>query len=212
MVTGPVTVAAADLGASSGRVMAGTAGPGVLAVREVHRFGNAPVRVHGTLHTDVLRLYAEVLTGLRLAGRAGGVASIGIDSWGVDYGLIDAAGALAGNPVYYRDARTDGVLPRILARVDAAGLYQVTGIQQLPINTLTQLVAAAGSPQLAAARTLLMIPDLLGYWLAGSAGAEVTNASTTQLLDVTTRTWATGLMARLQIPAGLFPPVRQPGD
>jgi rhamnulokinase len=216
-MTKTAAVAAADLGASGGRVMVGEVGPDSLAVREAHRFGNAPVAVPAgagrhSLHTDVLRLHAEVLAGLRAAGQAAELSGVGIDSWGVDYGLLDGDGALLGNPVHYRDARTDGVLPQVLARVSAAELYAVTGIQQLPINTLCQLMAAAGSAQLAAARTLLLIPDLLGYWLTGSEGAEVTNASTTQLLDVRSRSWAGGLMRRLGIPAALFPPLRQPGE
>jgi rhamnulokinase len=130
----------------------------------------------------------------------------------VDYGLLDADGDLLGNPRHYRDGRTDGVLPQLLARVPAAELYQVTGIQQLPINTICQLVAAAGTPQLAVAETLLLLPDLLGHWLTGSRGAELTNASTTQLLDVRERDWATGLMRRAGIPPALFPPLRQPGE
>ncbi len=126
----------------------------------------------------------------------------------MDYGLLDAAGTLIGNPVHYRDARTE----HVRLSMPAAEIYAITGIQQLPINTLCQLTAAAGSPELAAARTLLLLPDLLGYWLTGAAGAEVTNASTTQLLDVRTRQWATGLMARAGIPPAIFPPLRQPGE
>jgi rhamnulokinase len=211
-MTATTAVAAVDLGASGGRVMLGQVGPDSLAVRELHRFANAPVSVLGHLHTDVLRLHAEILAGLGVAGRDVELASVGIDSWGVDFGLLDADGALAGNPLHYRDARTQGVLPRILSRVSAAELYAITGIQQLPINTLCQLVAAAGTPQLKSARTLLLLPDLLGYWLTGSIGAEVTNASTTQLLDVRARAWATELMRRTGIDEGLFPPLRQPGD
>ena len=119
----------------------------------------------------------------------------------MDYGLLDAAGALIGNPVHYRDSRTDGVT----VPVPAETLYAVTGIQHLPINTIYQLAAAAGTPALSAARTLLLIPDLLAYWLTGSVGVEVTNASTTGLLDVTTRTWAAGLIEQAGIPAGPLP-------
>ena len=205
-------VAAVDLGASGGRVMAGRAGPGLLELTEAHRFPNVPVPAGGTLHWDILRLYAGVLDGLRAVSRDFELASVGVDSWGVDYALLDASGALLGNPVHYRDARTDGISGRVLARVPAAELYAVTGIQQLPINTIYQLAAAAGTPQLRAARTLLLIPDLIGYWLTGEAAAEVTNASTTQLLDVRAQAWATGLMERAGIPAGIFPPLRRPGD
>jgi rhamnulokinase len=192
--------------------MVGQVSADSLAVHELHRFANAPVSVLGHLHTDILRLHAEMFAGLRAAGRSHQLASVGIDSWGVDFGLLDAEGDLTGNPVHYRDARTDGVLPLLLARASPDVLYATTGIQQLPINTLCQLVAAAGTPQLETARTLLLIPDLLGYWLTGEAGAEVTNASTTQLLNVSTRTWATSLMVQTGIDPGLFPPLRQPGD
>ena len=153
-----------------------------------------------------------MLDGLGPPPTGGELASAGIDSWGVDYGLLDSGGALLGNPVHYRDA------PDRRRRGPGAGedpgreLYAVTGIQQLPINTICQLVAAAGTPQLQAAATLLLIPDLLGYWLTGSAGAEITNASTTQLLDVRAQAWATSLMDRAGIPPGLFPPLRRPGE
>jgi rhamnulokinase len=210
-VTSHATVAAVDLGASGGRVIVGRVGTGLLELREAHRFPNIPVRLSGTLHWDILRLYGDVIDGVRAASRLGELASVGIDSWGVDYGLLDESGALLGNPVHYRDSRTDGVVPRVLKRISAAELYALTGIQQLPINTLYQLAAAAGTPALDAARTLLLIPDLFVYWLTGIIGAEVTNASTTQLYDVRARSWATSVMERLGIRAGMFPPLRQPG-
>jgi rhamnulokinase len=205
-------VAAVDLGASGGRVMVGQVGHGQLDLHEAHRFANTPVRVLGTLHWDILGLYRGMLDGLGAAARAFDLASVGIDSWGVDYGLLDAGGALLGNPVHYRDTRTDGVVGEVLAKIPAADLYAVTGIQQLPINTIYQLAAAARTPQLAAARTLLLIPDLLAYWLTGEIGAEVTNASTTQLYDTRTRDWAWDLIGRAGLPAGLFPALREPGS
>ena len=211
-VTGTAVMAAADLGASAGRVVVGRVRSGLLELREAHRFPNTPVSAGGTLHWDILSLYRGVLDGLRAAAEGGELASAGIDSWGVDYGLLDASGALLGNPVHYRDRRTDGAVERVLARIPAEELYAATGIQQLAINTICQLTAAADTPQLEAAGTLLLIPDLLGYWLTGSAGAEITNASTTQLLDVTARGWATSLIGRAGIPPGIFPPLRQPGD
>jgi rhamnulokinase len=207
-------VAAADLGASSGRVMLARVGPGQLSLEETHRFPNVPVRAGGTLHWDILALYRELLDGIAAAATAaeGELASVGIDSWGVDYGLLDAAGALLGNPVHYRDDRTAGMAEKVWAKVSAAELYAVTGLQHLPFNTLYQLAAAAGTPQLAAARTLLMIPDLLAYWLTGEAGAERTNASTTQLYDARRGEWARELIERAGIPASLFPPLRSPGE
>ena len=216
-----VAVAAVDLGASGGRVMvgqvsgghhaAGRGGADQLELHEAHRFPNTPVRVLGTLHWDILGLYRGMLDGLGAAARSFELASAGIDSWGVDYGLLGAGGALLGNPVHYRDRRTDGVLGDVLARIPAADLYAVTGVQQLPINTIYQLAAEARTPQLAAARTLLLIPDLLAYWLTGEIGAEVTNASTTQLYDTQARDWAWDLIGRAGLPAGLFPALRQPG-
>ena len=183
-----VAVAAVDLGASSGRVMVGRVGQGVLQLVEVNRFPNQPVVVRGSMYWDILALYRGVLDGLRAAGRqAAPLASIGIDSWAVDYGLLDESGGLLENPRHYRDRRTEGVMARVLLDVPAARLYEVTGLQLLPFNTIFQLVAARGTPTLEAARTLLMIPDLLSYWLTGEIGAEVTNASTTQLFDVRNR-------------------------
>jgi len=206
-------VTAVDLGASGGRVMVGVVDAGdQLKLREMHRFPNVPVRVLGTLHWDILALFQGVLDGVRAAARAGDVASVAIDAWGVDYGLLDSGGALLGNPVHYRDTRTEGVPGRVLRQVPAAELYAITGIQQLPLNTIFQLAAAAGTPQLAAADTLLMIPDLLAFWLTGQTGAEVTNASTTQLYDVRAQTWATSVMTRVGIPPEIFPPLRRPGE
>ncbi|HWG02721.1 MAG TPA: rhamnulokinase family protein [Trebonia sp.] len=203
-----VVVAAVDIGASSGRVIAARVARSVVELHEVSRFANEPVRAGGTLYWDILRIHGAVRAGLSAAASSFRLDSAGIDSWGCDYGLLDATGALTGNPVHYRDARTEGVT----VPVPAADLYAATGLQHLPFNTIYQLAAAAGTPALGAARTLLLIPDLLAYWLTGAVGAEVTNASTTALLDVTTRTWATGLMRRAGIPPGLFPPLRQPGE
>ncbi|HEY7278860.1 MAG TPA: rhamnulokinase family protein [Trebonia sp.] len=202
------TVAAVDLGASGGRVIAGRVSRDGVELHEVSRFPNEPVRAGGTLHWDILRLHANVVAGLRAASAAFPLASAGIDSWGCDYGLLDGDGALIGNPVHYRDRRTEGVS----VPVPPGELYAVTGIQHLPFNTIFQVAAAAGTPALACARTLLLIPDLLAYWLTGQVGAEVTNASTTALLDVSSRTWAAGLMERAGIRPGLFPTLRQPGD
>ena len=150
----------------------------------------------GTLHWDILALYRGVLDGIAVRPRAAApaeLASVGIDSWGVDYGLLDAAGALLGNPVHYRDDRTAGVAERVWPRVAEAELYAVTGIQHLPFNTIYQLAAAAGDARSWTRRgTLLLIPDLLAYWLTGEAGAERTNASTTQLYDARRGEWAPG--------------------
>jgi rhamnulokinase len=201
--------AAVDLGASSGRVMVGRAGPDTLELTEAHRFPNRPVRVPEGLRWDILALYAGVLDGLRAAGQ---VDSVGIDSWAVDHGLLDADGALLGNPVHYRDTRTEGIAEKVWATVPAAELYAATGLQYAPFNTLYQLTAARESAQLRHAERLLLIPDLLSYWLTGEQGTELTNASTTQLIDPRTREWSYDIAARLGIDLGLFAPLRQPGD
>ncbi|HYU50790.1 MAG TPA: rhamnulokinase family protein [Candidatus Limnocylindria bacterium] len=206
-------VAAVDLGASSGRVMVGRVGPNDLELTEVHRFPNDPVRLPDGLHWDILRLYREVLAGLREATRAAdGLMSIGIDSWAVDYGLLDEAGSLLGDPYHYRDGRTAGAVGAVHEIIEPADLYARTGLQFLPFNTIYQLAAARGSAAFEAARTMLLIPDLLGYWLSGMRVAEITNASTTGLLDVHRRTWDLELIKSLAIPPSLFAPLGAPGD
>ena len=199
-------LAAVDLGASSGRVMLGRVGPRELELTEAHRFWNGPVRLGDTLHWDILHLYREILVGLRSTD---GVDGIGIDSWAVDYGLLDRSGRLIGNPVHYRDSRTDGVMERVLQRVSADALYAVTGLQQLPFNTIYQLAAEQDLEQ---AETLLMIPDLLNYWLTGQIGAEATNASTSQLYNVRARGWSETLAQQIGVPARLLPEIREAGQ
>lgn len=206
----PLRLVAVDLGATSGRVMVGTVGAGLLELEEVRRFANAPVRAGGTLSWDILGIHREVLTGLRIAGATGPVDAIGIDSWAVDYGLLDDTGMLVGNPVCYRDARTDGVRERVVKTIGEEDLYAVTGLQQLPFNTLYQLVSEHRLAERAA--TMLLIPDLLAYWLTGEAGAEHTNASTTQLYDVRRRSWSEDLVRRAGLPTGILPPLRDPGS
>jgi rhamnulokinase len=192
--------------------MVGRVGPDTLELIEAHRFPNTPVDVLGTLHWDVLALYRGVAEGLRTAARlAPGLASVGVDSWAVDYGLLDEHGLLVSNPRHYRDARTAGVMEKVLADIDATWLYQRTGLQQLPFNTIYQLVAEAETGGLDRAQTMVMIPDLITYWLTGRIGAEATNASTTQLYDVHARTWAGDLIDRLGLPRRIFPDLREPG-
>jgi rhamnulokinase len=186
-------------------------GSGQLAMTEVHRFANRPVHIGQTWHWDILGLYREVLDGVRRAG-TDGLDGIGIDSWAVDYGLLDSAGALIGNPVCYRDERTDGVMQRVLAQLGAARVYEMTGLQNLPFNTIYQLSAAQGTPALTAARRMLMLPDLLTYWLTGQQGTEITNASTTGLLSPRTRKWAWELISGLGLESGLFTALREPGE
>jgi rhamnulokinase len=211
-VTGRL-VAAVDLGASSGRVMVGRVAPNDLELTEVHRFTNEPVLLPDGLHWDILRLYREVIAGLREAGRAAdGLVSIGVDSWAVDYGLLDYAGSLLGNPYHYRDDRTAAGVRAAHEVIAPADLYARNGLQFLPFNTLYQLAAARQLSAFAAARSVLLMPDLFGYWLTGVKAAERTNASTTGLLDARTGAWAQDLMKALDIPPALFPGLRNPGD
>jgi rhamnulokinase len=211
-VTGRL-VAAVDLGASSGRVMVGRVAPNELELTEVHRFPNEPVRLPDGLHWDILRLYREVLAGLREAARAAdGLVSVGVDSWGVDFGLLDDAGRLVGNPYHYRDTGWAAAVDAVHGVVTPAELYRRTGLQFLPFNTIYQLAATGGSRPLETAKTMLQIPDLIGYWLSGVRVSEVTNASTTALLDVHRRTWDMELIGSLAIPAALFAPLGAPGD
>ena len=203
--------AAVDLGATSGRVITGRVGPRRLELDEVHRFANVPVQLPDGLHWDVLGLYRDVLEGLRAAAGHEPL-SVGVDSWAVDFGLLDGAGALLGNPHHYRDPRGARAVPEVSERVDPAELYRISGLQQLPINTVYQLVASRGSSMLDSAATLLLLPDLLVYWLTGEVGAEATNASTTGLYDARRRCWSTELIHRLDLPAGIFPPLREPGS
>ena len=206
-------VAAVDLGASSGRVMVGRVAPDVLELTEIYRFPNEPVRLPDGLHWDILRLYRDVLAGLREATRAAdGLVSIGVDSWGVDYGLLDDGGSLVGEPYHYRDGRTAPAVATVHAVIPPADLYARTGLQFLPFNTIYQLAAARGSAGLEAARNLLLIPDLIGYWLSGVRVTEVTNASTTSLLDVNRRTWDMALIESLAVRPSLFTPLGAPGD
>jgi rhamnulokinase len=178
----------------------------------VHRFPNGAVQADGHLRWDFTGLFAHVLDGLAaLARRHSEVLSVGIDTWAVDYGLLDQQGRLLAEPVAYRDNRTDAVVAAVHRRIDPARLYAVTGLQFLPFNTLYQLAAEQQGPLWTRARQALLLPDLLAYWLTGQARTEVTNASTTGLLDARTRTWSTEFFERLALPADLFPPLIHPG-
>ena len=183
-----------------------------LEFAQVHRFWNGAIRAGGHIHWDVLGLYRGILDGVRAAGRMGRLDSIGIDSWGVDYGLLDADGTLLGNPVHYRDDRTRAIVDPVVKSSEPLELYRRSGIAVVPFNTIFQLVAGRDDAQFSLARTLLLVPDLLGYWLTGSLGAEETNASTTQLLRVDGSGWDAELIAKVGVSPGLFPPIRRPGE
>jgi rhamnulokinase len=206
---------AIDLGAESGRAIMGAFDGARLELAELHRFPNIPVRLHDGLHWDVLRLWHEIKDAIRLAARqhGSGLVSVGLDTWGVDFALLDRAGALIGNPYHYRDDRTDGMVDAAFQRMPREQIFEHTGIQFLQINALYQLLSMvlAGSPALESAATFLTIPDLFNYWLSGEAVCEFTNATTTQCYDPREGDWATPLLAALGISRQMFPPIVAPG-
>lgn len=208
MSRGAVRVAAVDLGATSGRVMAAEVGPDGLRLEEVHRFPNEPLRTPDGLHWNLHELHAQVLTGLAAAHRGGPLAGLAIDSWAVDYGLL-RDGRLLGVPYHYRDeARTEAGPGLVHAVVPHRELYGRNGLQYLPFNTVYQLAA---DPWVELADRMLLVPDLLGHWLTGAEVTERTNASTTGLLDVRTGTWDRELAGRLGVPARILTELVDPG-
>ncbi len=203
-----------DFGASSGRAVLGTYDGNRLETEVLWRFSNDPVQVGDTLHWDTLRLLHETKQGLYAAKRANhaDLAGIGIDTWGVDYGLLDKRGALLGNPVHYRDMRTSGYLAKADARVGKAEIYRQTGIQFMEINTLYHLMVQAGlEPEvLERAEALLFTPDLMGYFLTGVRTCERTIASTSQMLNPESGEWARDMLAKLGVPTHMLLPVTDP--
>lgn len=199
--------AAIDLGAESGRVVLGSVSDTKLALTELHRFPNGPVRTLDELHWDTLRLWSEMKTGVgKAAAQSGALSGIGIDTWGVDFGLLGKADTLLGNPFHYRDPRTDGILDRAFAIVSREEIFRQTGIQFMQFNTVFQLLAMrlAGSPLLDQAKSLLMMPDLFNFWFTGRKCNEFTDATTTQAFDPRAGRWAIDLIARLGLPAAIF--------
>lgn len=210
MTAGP-TFLAVDLGAESGRVLAACLKDGHVELEEIHRFSNEPVKLNDGLHWDVLDIFAEVKEGLRKAGEeVEGIESVGVDSWAVDFGLLDHDGALISNPHNYRDPRTEGMIERAFERVPKEDIYRTTGIQFIRINTLYQLLAMEDSPLLEIVDSLLLMPDLICYWLTGRKACEFTNATTTQLYDLEAGEWAWDLLERMSLPTHVFPEVLPP--
>jgi rhamnulokinase len=202
--------AAIDLGAESGRVVLGSISDSKLELKEMHRFPNGPVRTGDELHWDVLRLWAEMKQGVAIAGReSGGLAGIGIDTWGVDFGLLGRGDALLGNPYHYRDARTNGILEKAFEIVPKREIFDQTGIQFMQFNTIFQLLAMAlgKSVLLDTAETMLMMPDLFNYWFTGRKCIEFSNATTTQAYNPKTNKWAMDLIGRLGVPTKIFPEI-----
>lgn len=204
---------AMDLGAESGRaILASFDGDRISSLEEIHRFSNAPIRVVGGLYWDALRIMGEVKRGLEQSVQVEGeLASAGVDSWAVDFALLDHEGRLVSNPLHYRDARTEGMIERALERMPREEIYGATGIQFIRINTLYQLLSMGGSPLLEASDRLLLIPDLINYWLTGEAACEFTNATTTQLYNSKSRSWAEDIIEKMHIPLRIFPEVVPPG-
>lgn len=207
--------AAVDLGAESGRVVVGIFDGARLRLEEAHRFPNVRVTAAHTLYWDVLRLWHDIQDGLRKASSAHGsdLAGIGVDTWGVDFGLLDANDDLIGNPVHYRDTRTEGMMERAFEVVPREEIFARTGLQFMAFNTLYQLLAlkTQNSPHLEIAQTMLLVPDLLNFWLTGNKAAEYSIASTTQMLDARARVWDEELLKRFDLPTRLLPDIIAPG-
>ena len=201
-----------DIGAESGRALLGRLGSGMLELTEVRRFPNRPLNGDGSLRWNVRGLWHEMQRSLDDL-RDVALASIGVDTWGVDYALLDERGELIENPYHYRDARTKGMMEAVFERLPRERIYSITGIQFLPFNTLYQLYAASrlAPATLERATALATIPDLLNYWLTGKLASEYTVATTTQFVDAVTRSWATALLADLKLPTHLLIDIVEPG-
>ena len=198
--------AAIDLGASSGRVAVGGVDNGKISFEIVHRFANTPILgSHGSVHWSWERLMGDVLAGLEIAASKYSITSVGVDAWAVDYLLFDREG-LQSAPLYsYRDSRTDGVMDEVIRKFGRKEIYSRTGIQFLPFNSIYQFLSANRIGELDGAKNFLMLPDAINYMLCGSTSNEITNASTTQLLDPYTRSWNLDLVEKLGLPKELFP-------
>ena len=207
---------AVDLGASSGRVMVGTLEQGKLTLKEMNRFWNGPTEIDGTLYWDIVHLFRNIKEGIALAQQEYGdsLSSLGIDTWGVDFGLLDSNGKLLGNPVNYRDARTSGMFDKVFEKVPKADVFAQSGIQFMELNTLFQLMALSlsDSVEYQQADRMLFIPDLLNYWLTGVMKAERTFASTSQFYNPVTKDWAYDMLEKLGIRTDLFAELTDPGS
>jgi rhamnulokinase len=210
-MTSPASYAAIDLGAASGRVVVGHVDERRVALDEVHRFPNCAVTTPDGVQWDILGLWRGVLEGLARIDPTLELRGLGVDGWGVDYGLLDRQGRLLANPHSYRDPRTRGLVEQALGVLGPDELYRLTGVQPQPINTLYQLLAERDTARFEVAGTLLFIPDLLAYWLTGEPVVEATVASTSQLYDAGSGDWAWPVIERFGLPGHLFTPVVEPG-
>jgi len=204
-----------DLGAESGRAVAGLLRGGRMELEEIHRFPTGGTEMLGTLYWDILGFYRGVLEGLALYAKRYGreLDGIGIDTWGVDFGLLDGQGALVANPVHYRDGRTEGMMDEAFRRMPREEIFRHTGIQFLPFNTLYQLLALVvrRSPWLDAARKMLLMPSLFNYFLTGNQTVEFTHATTTQFYDPSRGAWSEAVLSAMEIPLQLMPEIVAPG-
>ncbi len=204
-----------DLGAESGRAVVGRFDGERLSLEDVHRFPNGPVRIHNSLHWNVLSLFSEMKRGLAktIAEHGQEIAGLGIDTWGVDFGLLDRQGTLVGIPYHYRDSRNDGMVEKAFSIAPREEIFEQTGLQFMQLNSLYQLLSMAlqKSPALEIATTFLMMPDLFNYWLTGQKVCEYTDASTTQCYNPRAGAWAKPLLEKLGIPTHFFPEIVQPG-
>ncbi len=203
-----------DLGAESGRAVLGSIADGKLTLEDIHRFANEPQRILGRFYWDTVRLFADIKTGLAMCARnhTASLDGIGVDTWGVDFGLLDERDELLGMPYHYRDHRTDGVMERVFEIVPRDEVYQSTGIQFMQLNTLYQLMAMrlANSPHLQSARSFLMMPDLLNFWLTGRKAVEFSIATTSQCYDPVAGDWARPMLEKLGIPTHFLGEIVQP--
>lgn len=215
----PAASIAIDLGAESGRVIVGTLADGRIALEEIHRFAHEPVSLPTGLHWNIANIWREIVAGLRLAAEWAGahdatLTSVGVDTWGVDWALLDSAGELVGLPHAYRDPRNQAAYEQAVAKLGAERIYQTTGIQFMALNTLYSLYAheLADPGALKAAQRLLFMPDLMHYWLSGNAAVEATIASTSQMIDCHTGSWANELLEELGLPTHILGPITPPGS
>lgn len=199
-------ILAFDFGASSGRAMLGEFQNGLLKIKEIHRFVNEPIQLQNTIYWDIQALYQQILTGMKKAVADGGFDSIGIDTWGIDFGLIDGEGNLIRNPIHYRDERTTGIMEQVFEMIPKDVIYQKTGIQFMRFNTLFQLfyMAQKEAEILKNVKKILLIPDLFNYFLTGKMHTEYTNATTTQCINAKTCEWDLDLLAPLGIPKNIL--------
>ena len=215
MMTNTRNYLAIDLGAESGRTMVGTFADDHLSLTETHRFGNGPVHLLDGLHWDVLRLWSEIKIGIGISSTKfnNNLNSIGLDTWGVDFALLDSQDTLLSNPFHYRDERTDGMLEEAFRRMSRDEIFSHTGVQFMQINTLIQLLAMSvqESPLFDVAKMFVTIPDLFNYWLSGEITNEFTNATTTQCFDPRKRAWAIPVLNAMDIPSRLFGAITDPG-